>query len=70
MAPADKATKDVFVPAATYEPPEWGRDAHVAGSEAYEALYRQSIDDPAGFWAGIADRDYHWHRRWAADHCK
>jgi propionyl-CoA synthetase len=29
----------------------------------YDALYRRSIDDPEGFWAGPAE-DIHWYRKW------
>ena len=32
-------------------------------SEHYASLYRQSIEDPEAFWAGIAE-DIHWDRRW------
>ncbi|MEJ7609762.1 MAG: acetate--CoA ligase [Ferruginibacter sp.] len=29
----------------------------------YESAYRQSIADPEGFWAGIAE-NFSWHRKW------
>ena len=35
--------------------PEIARRAHVRSSEEYQRLYRESLDDPAGFWARQAD---------------
>ncbi len=32
-------------------------------AQQYDSLYRQSIEDPEGFWAEIAE-DIHWDRRW------
>jgi hypothetical protein len=33
-------------------PPEFSAKAHIKSLEEYEALYKQSIDDPEAFWAG------------------
>ena len=30
--------------------------------EDYEKLYRQSINDPNGFWAKFA-KDFYWHKK-------
>jgi hypothetical protein len=37
-------------------PPEFSAKAHIQSLEQYEALYKQSIDDPEAFWAGVAKR--------------
>ncbi|MFN4975989.1 MAG: acetyl-coenzyme A synthetase N-terminal domain-containing protein, partial [Bacteroidota bacterium] len=31
--------------------------------EAYQSTYQQSIEDPAGFWAGIAEH-FTWRKKW------
>ncbi|MBZ0220733.1 MAG: acetate--CoA ligase [Candidatus Methylomirabilis sp.] len=44
-------------------PPEIMGSAHIKGPEEYDRLYRESIEDPDGFWgrmAGILD----WTRKW------
>ena len=33
--------------------PAFAADAHVKSADEYERLYRQSIEDPEGFWGGI-----------------
>ncbi|MFQ5465005.1 MAG: acetate--CoA ligase, partial [Thermodesulfobacteriota bacterium] len=47
-----------------FPPPEELReDAHIKGMEEYERLYRESVEDPEGFWAreaGILD----WEKKW------
>jgi acetyl-CoA synthetase len=48
-----------------YPPPaEFARKAHVSGMEAYRALYDRAAADPEGFWAGLAEREIHWFRKW------
>ena len=48
----------------TFEPPDAFRaKAHIAGIEAYEALYKRSVDDPDAFWSDVAS-ELHWFRRW------
>ncbi len=44
-------------------PKEFRAKAHIKSLEEYEALYRQSIADPEGFWAGAA-RELHWFKPW------
>ncbi len=48
----------VFPPAA-----EFSAKAHIKSLEQYEAMYRQSIEDPETFWAEAA-RELHWFRPW------
>ena len=44
-------------------PEEFSRKAHIKSLEEYEALYKQSIEDPEKFWAGIA-QELHWFKKW------
>jgi len=44
-------------------PPEFSARARVKSMEEYEALYKQSIEDPEKFWAGAA-RELHWFKPW------
>lgn len=37
-------------------PPSFAPDAHVSSREMYDALYRRSVADPAGFWGEQAER--------------
>jgi acetyl-CoA synthetase len=43
--------------------PEFSAMAHVQSLEQYEAIYKQSIDDPEAFWASVAG-DLHWFKPW------
>src|SRR6202167_3319766 len=43
--------------------PEFSAKAHIKSLEEYEALYKQSIDDPEKFWAEAA-RELHWFKPW------
>jgi len=59
-----------------FEPPAaFAQAARVASREAYEALYRRSLDDPEGFWAEQA-KELHWFRaptkilQWDPPHAK
>jgi acetyl-CoA synthetase len=44
-------------------PEEFSAKAHIKSIEEYERLYKQSIDDPEAFWAGVAN-DLHWFKTW------
>ena len=44
-------------------PAEFSAKAHIKSLEEYEALYKQSIEDPESFWAGAA-RELHWFKPW------
>jgi len=48
----------VFPPA-----PEFSAKARIKSLEEYESLYRESIQDPEKFWAGVAS-DLHWFKPW------
>ncbi len=45
--------------------PEYARRSGVPNIEAYEALYQKSVDDPEGFWAGIA-AELEWFEPWSS----
>jgi acetyl-CoA synthetase len=44
-------------------PPEFSAKAHIQSLEQYETLYKQSINDPEAFWAGVA-QELHWFQPW------
>jgi acetyl-CoA synthetase len=44
-------------------PPEFSAKAHIKSLEQYESLYKESIQDPEKFWAGVAG-DLHWFKTW------
>ena len=44
-------------------PPEFAAAAHIKSLEQYEAMYKQSIEDPEKFWAGVA-AELHWFEKW------
>jgi acetyl-CoA synthetase len=47
-----------------YDIPEaFARDALLDAAQ-YEAMYQQSIDDPAGFWAEQAEKFLSWEKHW------
>src|SRR4030095_9288797 len=47
-----------------FECPSAFRDhAHIKTLAEYDKLYRESIDDPEGFW-GRAAEDLHWFKKW------
>jgi acetyl-CoA synthetase len=44
-------------------PEEFSRKAHIQSLEQYETMYKQSIEDPEAFWAGVA-KELHWFKPW------
>ncbi|MBI5599773.1 MAG: acetate--CoA ligase [Deltaproteobacteria bacterium] len=52
------AEKRVFPP-----PPEFSEKAHIKSMEDYAALYRESVENPNGFWEKMASV-LTWSRRW------
>src|SRR5262244_683917 len=47
-----------------FEPPaEFSRHAHVKSLAEYEALYKESVDEPDKFWSRIAN-ELHWFKKW------
>jgi acetyl-CoA synthetase len=49
-----------------FEPSKAFREsALVSGMDAYEALYKRSVDDPDGFWTEVAS-ELHWFSPWSS----
>ena len=47
-----------------FQPPqEFREQAHIKSMEEYQKIYKESIEDPEKFWAGIA-KDLHWFKPW------
>jgi acetyl-CoA synthetase len=44
-------------------PEEFSSKAHIKSVEEYEAMYKQSIEDPEAFWGNVA-KDLHWFKPW------
>jgi acetyl-CoA synthetase len=44
-------------------PAEFARNAHLKSLAEYEALYKESIQDPEKFW-GRAAEELHWFKKW------
>jgi acetyl-CoA synthetase len=44
-------------------PTEFARNAHLKSLAEYEALYKESIEDPEKFW-GRAAEELHWFKKW------
>ena len=44
-------------------PPEFARRAHIKSFSEYEALYRESLDQPDQFWSRAAS-ELHWFKKW------
>jgi acetyl-CoA synthetase len=43
--------------------PAFAAAAHVKSLDEYERIYRQSVDEPEAFWAGVA-RELDWFKHW------
>ncbi len=42
---------------------DFSRNAHIKDMKHYRELYRESLDDPDGFWGRVAD-ELHWFQKW------
>ncbi len=64
---SDQASEGVPETAAKRYPPPaaFAAAARVKSMDQYRAMYRQSIDDPAAFWAGVVSA-FHWDRPYTA----
>jgi acetyl-CoA synthetase len=38
-------------------------NAHLQSMDQYNTMYRKSIEDPEGFWSGVAE-NFHWFSKW------
>jgi acetyl-CoA synthetase len=69
---ADKAilpTPDTNIDSVLHEdrrfecPPSFSEKAHVKTLEAYEHLYKESVEQPEKFWGRVAE-ELHWFKKW------
>lgn len=37
---------------------------HIQNLEQYFKVYRQSVEDPEGFWEELAKNNFNWHKKW------
>jgi acetyl-CoA synthetase len=44
-------------------PEQFRKQAHVKSLEDYERIYRESVEQPEKFWAGVAE-ELHWFKKW------
>ncbi len=45
--------------------PDFVKNAHVSGMDAYRALYDRAKEKPEEFWAEIAEKEIHWFQKWS-----
>ena len=43
---------------------EFQKTAYVKGMDEYQKLYKQSVEDPEGFWAQQAEKYLSWEKKW------
>ena len=61
---ADERFDSVLEESRRFPPPaDFTQSAHIKSLHDYEKLYKQSIEDPHGFWSEIA-RELHWFKPW------
>jgi acetyl-CoA synthetase len=59
------AVESVYVEKRVFPPPqEFAKKARVGSLEEYRSLYKRSLEDPAGFWAEMAEKHLEWFRKW------
>lgn len=44
--------------------------AYIKGFETYQAMHKQSLEDPDAFWAKTAEDLIFWHKKWELPVCK
>jgi len=47
-----------------YPPKELVENAYIKNMEEYEKLYKESVEDPEGFWGRMAQEHLSWFRKW------
>jgi len=43
---------------------EFSEKAHIRSIEEYNSIYKKSVEDPEEFWAGVAESDISWFKKW------
>ena len=57
---AEEQTVPAFAPN-----PEFSAHAYVKSMDEYKKMYEESIKDPEGFWAKLADEQISWYKKWS-----
>jgi len=61
---SDKKLETILDESREFPPPEPFRNgSHVSSFEAYQELYKKSVDDPEAFWSEVAE-ELDWHKKW------
>ncbi len=47
-----------------YPPKELSEKAHIPNMEEYQRLYKESVENPEGFWAQQAEQHLSWFKKW------
>ena len=47
-----------------YPPKELSEKAYIKSMDEYEKLYKESVEDPEGFWGRMAEEHLSWSRKW------
>ena len=45
-------------------PPGFAAKAHIKSLDEYQRMYNRSIQDPEGFWAEVAEKNFFWKQKW------
>ncbi|PPD98548.1 hypothetical protein GOBAR_DD04457 [Gossypium barbadense] len=48
---------------------DFSRQALIPSPHKYLEMYKRSIEDPAGFWSGIASSEFYWKQKWGDQVC-
>jgi acetyl-CoA synthetase len=56
---ADVTLKEIYP-----VPENFRKKAHISSKEEYEKMWKESIDDPDGFWGRIAEEYVTWFKKW------
>ncbi|KAA3464613.1 acetyl-coenzyme A synthetase, chloroplastic/glyoxysomal-like [Gossypium australe] len=48
---------------------DFSRQALIPSPHKYLEMYKRSIEDPAGFWSGIASSQFYWKQKWGDQVC-
>lgn len=62
---SDSTIESVLQEKRLFAPPaEFSKNAHIKSLEDYQALYDKVKQDPAAFWAELAEKELHWFKKW------
>jgi acetyl-CoA synthetase len=62
---SDTTIESVLQEKRTFNPPaDFSQSARIPSLDAYQALYDRAKQDPAAFWAELAEKELHWFKKW------